>query len=69
MSVTFVTLGKRRACSLLGTKERPGPHDPGLHRSNCRMSTETFHCQPLWTVRETVVVFVLPPPVPVMVMV
>jgi len=55
---------------MLGTKERPGSNDPGqsLLRFNAA-SSETFYSHYLWTVRVTVVLFVLPPPVPVMVMV
>ena len=55
---------------MLGTKERPGPKDPGQSLLKfTAVSIETLHCHYLSTVRETVVLFVLPPPVPVMVMV
>ena len=59
---------------MLGTKERPGPNDPGHYLLKfTAASSETTYCHylvfDLTMVRETVVLFVLPPPVPVMVMV
>src|SRR5208337_1172367 len=56
--------------NMLGAKERPGPNGPGQSLLKfTAVSTETLRCHYLWTVRVTLVVFVLPPPVPVMVMV
>jgi len=56
--------------NMLGTKERPGSNDPGQSWLKfTAASTETLHCRYLRTVRVTLVVFVLPPPLPVIVMV
>jgi hypothetical protein len=59
---------------MLGTKERPGPGDPGHYLLRfTAASSETTCCHYLVfefaTVREMVVLFVMPSPVPVMVMV
>src|SRR5271157_2146830 len=55
---------------MLGPKGRPGPDDPGQSLLDLTAaSAETFHSHYFETVRLTVVVCVLPPPVPLMVMV
>ena len=57
----------------LGTKERPGPGDPGHCLLRLTAASETTYCHYLvfefTMVREMVVLFVMPSPVPVMVMV